>query len=41
MSRRMQAARQKLIDVHVGDISLEPVVEQSPFLDQELDTPVL
>lgn len=41
MSRRMQAARQKLIDLHVGDVSLEPVVVQSPFLDQELDTPIL
>ncbi len=38
MMRRMQAARQKMMDVHAGDISLEPVVVQSPFLDQELDS---
>ena len=38
MMRRMQAARQKMIDVHAGDISLEPVVVQSPFMDQELDS---
>ncbi len=38
MMRRMQAARQKMIDVHAGDLSLEPVVVQSPFMDQELDS---
>lgn len=38
MMRRMQAARQKMIDLHAGDIALEPVVVQSPFLDQELDS---
>jgi len=26
MVRRMQAARQKMMDLHAGDISLEPVV---------------
>lgn len=38
MMRRMQAARQKMIDLHAGDISLKPVVVQSPFMDQELDS---
>jgi cAMP-binding proteins - catabolite gene activator and regulatory subunit of cAMP-dependent protein kinases len=38
MMRRMQAARQKMIDLHAGDISLQPVVVQSPFMDQELDS---
>ena len=38
MLQRMQAARQKMIEVHAGDISLKPVVVQSPFMDQELDS---
>jgi hypothetical protein len=41
MTRRLQAARQKMLDMHAGDISLEPIVVQSPFLDQELDTSIL
>ena len=38
MNRRMQNARRKMLDVHSGKTSLEPVVLQPPFLDQELDT---
>ena len=38
MMRRMQAARQKMIELHAGDITLEPVVVQPPFMDQEMDT---
>lgn len=38
MNRRMQNARQKMLGVHSGKVSLEPVVLQPPFLDQELDT---
>ena len=38
MTRRLQAARQKMLDLRAGNISLEPVVAQSPFMDQELDT---
>ena len=41
MMRRMQAARQKMIDLHVGDTSLEPIPVQSPCTDQELDKPLL
>ena len=41
MMRRMQAARKKMLDLNAGDISLKPVVVQSPFLDQELDTSTL
>ena len=37
MNRRMQNARRKMLDVHSGTASLEPVVFQPPFLDQELD----
>jgi CRP-like cAMP-binding protein len=39
MTRRLQAARQKMLDLRAGNISLEPVVVQSPFMDQEMDTP--
>jgi CRP-like cAMP-binding protein len=38
MNRRMQNARQKMLGVHSGKVSLEPVVLESPFMDQELDT---
>jgi CRP/FNR family cyclic AMP-dependent transcriptional regulator len=37
MNRRMQNARQKMLSVHSGKVSLEPVVLESPFMDQELD----
>ena len=39
MLRRLQAARDKMLAVHHGRASLEPVVLESPFMDQELDTP--
>lgn len=35
MNRRMQNARRKMLDVHSGKTSLEPVVVQPPFLDQD------
>lgn len=38
MNRRMQNARRKMLDVHAGKASLEPVVWQPPFMDQEFDT---
>jgi CRP-like cAMP-binding protein len=38
MNRRMQNARRKMLDVHWGKASLEPVVWQPPFMDQEFDT---
>ena len=38
MNRRMQNARRKMLDVHSGKASLEPVVLRPPFMDQELDT---
>jgi len=38
MLRRLQAARDKMLAVHHGRASLEPVVLESPFMDQELDT---
>jgi CRP/FNR family transcriptional regulator, cyclic AMP receptor protein len=38
MTRRMQAARRKMLNLHAGNASLEPVVVQSPFMDQEMDT---
>jgi len=37
MLKRMQAARDKMLAVHHGQVSLEPVVVESPFLDQEKD----
>lgn len=37
MNRRMQNARRKMLDVHSGKTSLEPVVLQPPFIDQEFD----
>ena len=38
MNRRMQNARRKMLDVHSGKASLEPVVLQPPFMDQEFGT---
>lgn len=37
MMKRLQSARRKMLSVHAHRASLEPVVLQSPFLDQELD----
>lgn len=40
MLKRMQAARDKMLAVHTGQMSLQPAaVRESPFLDQEQDTP--
>lgn len=39
MVKRLQAARDKLLAVHAREAKLDPVVVESPFLDQELDTP--
>ena len=38
MIKRMQAAREKMLGVHHGTASLEPVVLESPLMDQELDS---
>src|ERR1700732_2433459 len=38
MIKRMQSARQKMIAIHSGKEGLKPVVLESPFLDQELDS---
>jgi CRP-like cAMP-binding protein len=38
MLRRLQAARKKMLALHHGTGSLGPVVLESPFMDQELDT---
>jgi len=38
MLRRLQVARKKMLAVHYGTASLEPVVLESPFMDQELDS---
>jgi CRP/FNR family transcriptional regulator, cyclic AMP receptor protein len=38
MLRRLQTARDKMLAIHHGRASLEPVILVSPFLDQELDT---
>jgi CRP/FNR family cyclic AMP-dependent transcriptional regulator len=38
MLRRLQAARKKMPALHHRTGSLEPVVLESPFMDQELDT---
>jgi hypothetical protein len=37
MIKRMQKARQKLLALHGGRTFLEPLVIESPFMDQELD----
>ena len=40
MVKRMQKARETMIGVHSGTITLKPaVVCESPFMDQELDLP--
>jgi CRP/FNR family cyclic AMP-dependent transcriptional regulator len=38
MLRRLQVAREKMLAVHHGTAALEPVVLESPLMDQELDT---
>jgi hypothetical protein len=38
MTRRMQNARRKMLGIHSGKIFLQPVVFESPFVDQEWDT---
>jgi CRP/FNR family cyclic AMP-dependent transcriptional regulator len=37
MTRRMQNARHKMLGIQSGKIFLEPVVLETPFMDQELD----
>jgi CRP/FNR family transcriptional regulator, cyclic AMP receptor protein len=37
MVKRLQAARDKMVAVHAHETELQPVVLQSPFMDQELD----
>ena len=39
MTRRMQNARRKMLAIHSGKSSLEPVILEPLFLDQELDIP--
>jgi CRP/FNR family cyclic AMP-dependent transcriptional regulator len=34
MLRRLQAARKKMLSIHAHDAALEPVVVESPFMDQ-------
>ena len=38
MLKRLQSARRKMLSVHAHGASLEPVVLESPFLDQERDS---
>jgi CRP/FNR family transcriptional regulator, cyclic AMP receptor protein len=38
MLRRLQAARKKMLSIQTHETALEPVVLESPFLDQERDT---
>lgn len=38
MLKRLQAARAKMLSVHSHRARLEPVVLESPYLDQELDS---
>jgi CRP/FNR family transcriptional regulator, cyclic AMP receptor protein len=38
MLRRLQAARKKMLSLHTRQDSLEPVILESPFMDQEQDT---
>jgi CRP-like cAMP-binding protein len=38
MIKRLQAAREKMVAVHTDETELQPVVLESPFMDQELDT---
>jgi CRP/FNR family transcriptional regulator, cyclic AMP receptor protein len=37
MIKRLQAAREKMVAVDADETELQPVVLQSPFMDQELD----
>ena len=37
MARRMQAARNKMVAIHHRSATLQPVVLESPFMDQERD----
>jgi CRP/FNR family transcriptional regulator, cyclic AMP receptor protein len=37
MIKRLQAARVKMLAVHSQETALQPVVLESPFMDQELD----
>lgn len=39
MLKRLQAARKKMLSIHAHGDSLEPVVLESPFMDQEQDIP--
>ena len=38
MMKRLQSARRKMLSVHTHRASLEPIVLESPFLDQEQDS---
>ncbi len=38
MMKRLQSARRKMLSVHAHGAALEPVVLESPFLDQEYDS---
>jgi len=38
MMKRLQSARRKMLSVHAHGAALEPVVLESPFLDQEKDS---
>ena len=38
MTKRLQAARHKMLSVYAHRIELEPVVVRPPFLDQEMDS---
>jgi CRP-like cAMP-binding protein len=38
MIKRLQAAREKMLSIDSHETALSPVVVQSPFMDQELDT---
>lgn len=37
MNRRLQAARKQMLSVHFKESTLQPVVLESPFMDQECD----
>jgi CRP/FNR family transcriptional regulator, cyclic AMP receptor protein len=39
MMKRLQAARKKMLSVYAHGAPLPPVVLESPFMDQELDSP--
>ncbi len=38
MMKRLQGARRRMLSVHAHSAALEPVILESPFLDQEQDT---